>query len=218
MAKPSPTLSGWWASLPNCTASPPTSRHQRTTVMSGHRVRPRVVVPSLTQPWRVPAMGAALIRRVEVAGDVEGVLTLVDEGPIGVLGEGDGGQADLERALAGTLHVPGRGVPRPFGVHVEIRRQGHPTRLPGVAGLEWPPMGSVVLVLTYVFGAAMFATGLYLVGRKQFPWWLKQGGLWPLTNVSPRLGVLQGWAGIGFATSLMAMGVAAVIPGAYRCL
>ena len=76
-------------------------------------------------------------------------------------------------------------------------------------------MGSVVLVLTYVFGAAIFATGLYLVGRKQFPWWLKQGWLWPLTNVTPRVAVLQGWAGIGLGTSVMAMGVGALIQGVY---
>ena len=102
-----------------------------------------------------------------------------------------------------------------MGHVVEIRRQGHPTRLPGVACLEWPLMGSVVLVLTYVFGAAMFATGLYLIGRKQFPWWLKQGWLWPLTNVTPRVAVLQGWAGIGFGTSVMAMGLGALIQGVF---
>jgi hypothetical protein len=76
-------------------------------------------------------------------------------------------------------------------------------------------MGRVVLVLTYVFGAALFATGLYLIRRKQFPWWLKQGWLWPVTNVTPRVAVLQGWAGIGFGTSVVAMGAGALIQGVY---
>jgi len=76
-------------------------------------------------------------------------------------------------------------------------------------------MGSVVLVLTYVVGAAMFATGLYLIGRKQFPRWLRGGWLWPLTNVTPRVALLQGWAGIGFGASVMAMGVGALIQGVF---
>ncbi len=76
---------------------------------------------------------AAAIDRVEVAGDVDRMLALVHERPVGVLGEGDGGQTDLERPLAAAFHVPFGGVPGPFGVHVEIGRQRHPTRLPGVA-------------------------------------------------------------------------------------
>src|SRR6266851_4094908 len=61
MAKPSPTLSGWCASLPYCTACPPTSRHQRTTVMSGQSVRPRVVFTSSTRPVRALATRMARI-------------------------------------------------------------------------------------------------------------------------------------------------------------
>src|SRR6266851_6692438 len=61
IAKPSPTLSGWWASLPYCTACPPTSRHQRTTVMSGHSVRPRVVFTSSRRPVRALASRMARI-------------------------------------------------------------------------------------------------------------------------------------------------------------
>jgi hypothetical protein len=76
-------------------------------------------------------------------------------------------------------------------------------------------MGNVVLVLAYVFGAAMFATGLYLIRRKQFPWWLKLGWLLPLTNVTPRVAVLQGWAVIGLGTSVMAMGAGELIQGVY---
>jgi hypothetical protein len=76
-------------------------------------------------------------------------------------------------------------------------------------------MGNVVLAFAYVFGAAMFATGLYLIGRKQFPWWLRGGWIWPVTNVTPRVAVLQGWAGIGFGTSVMAMGFGALIQGVY---
>src|SRR4029077_4817648 len=48
--KPSATLAGRWASLPNCTACPPASRHQRTTVISGQSVWPRVVLTSSTLP------------------------------------------------------------------------------------------------------------------------------------------------------------------------
>src|SRR5229473_317865 len=61
IAKPSPTLSGWWASLPYCTACPPTSRHHRTTVMSGQSVRPRVVFTSSTRPVRALATRMARI-------------------------------------------------------------------------------------------------------------------------------------------------------------
>jgi hypothetical protein len=48
------------------------------------------------------------------------------EGPgseVGVLGERHRGQADLHRALAGALHRPGQGVPRPLAVHVAIGGQ-----------------------------------------------------------------------------------------------
>src|SRR5438309_8440228 len=59
--KPSPTLSGWWASLPYCTAWPPSSRHHRTTVRSGQRVWPRVVFTSRTRPVRAAALRMARI-------------------------------------------------------------------------------------------------------------------------------------------------------------
>src|SRR5229473_3453209 len=61
ITKPSPTLSGWWASLPYCTACPPTSRHQRTTVISGQRMFPRVVFTSSTRPVRALAIKMARI-------------------------------------------------------------------------------------------------------------------------------------------------------------
>jgi hypothetical protein len=44
-------------------------------------------------------------------------------GEIGVLGERHRGQADLDRPLAGALHRPGEGVPRPLAVHVAIGGQ-----------------------------------------------------------------------------------------------
>jgi hypothetical protein len=74
-------------------------------------------------------------------------------------------------------------------------------------------MGSVVLVLTYLFGAAMFATGLYLVGRREFPWWLSRGWFWPLAQVTPRVAYLQGWAGVALGASVIAMGLGAMLQG-----
>jgi len=74
-------------------------------------------------------------------------------------------------------------------------------------------MGSVVLVLTYVFGAAIFATGLYLIGRREFPWWLTRGWFWPLAQVIPRVAYLQGWAGVALGTSVIAMGLGAMLQG-----
>src|SRR6266851_5120822 len=59
--KPSATLPGSWASLPYWTAWPPTSRHQRTTLMSGLRVWPRVVLTSSTRPVRAAAARMARI-------------------------------------------------------------------------------------------------------------------------------------------------------------
>src|SRR5580704_11105981 len=59
--KPSATLSGWCASLPYCTTCPPTSRHQRTTVMSGLRMWPRVVLTSSTRPVAAAALRTARI-------------------------------------------------------------------------------------------------------------------------------------------------------------
>jgi hypothetical protein len=44
-------------------------------------------------------------------------------GEVGVLGERHRGQADLHRALAGALHRPGEGVPRPLAVHVAVGGQ-----------------------------------------------------------------------------------------------
>src|SRR5439155_18945921 len=61
IGKPSAILSGSWASLPYWTACPPTSRHQRTTVMSGQRSRPRVVLTSSTRPVRAAALRTARI-------------------------------------------------------------------------------------------------------------------------------------------------------------
>src|SRR3989449_8988302 len=58
--KPAAILSGPWASLAYCTAWPPTSRHQRTTVMSGQRTWPRVVFTSSTRPVRAAADNTAL--------------------------------------------------------------------------------------------------------------------------------------------------------------
>ena len=53
------------------------------------------------------------------------MLPLVHERPVGVLGEGKGGKAELEGALAALFHRAARGVPRPLGVHVEIGRKRH---------------------------------------------------------------------------------------------
>src|SRR5439155_5134163 len=58
--KPAAILSGSWASLAYWTAWPPTSRHQRTTVMSGQRTWPRVVFTSSTRPVRAAADNTAL--------------------------------------------------------------------------------------------------------------------------------------------------------------
>ncbi len=74
-------------------------------------------------------------------------------------------------------------------------------------------MGSVVLVLTYVFGAALLATGLYLIGRREFPWWLSRGWFWPLAQVTPRVAYLQGWAGVALGASVIAMGLGAMLQG-----
>src|SRR6266550_921679 len=59
------------------------------------------------------------------------MLTLLHERPVGVLGEGKRGKAELEGPLAALFHRTARGVPRPLRVHVEIGREGHATRLMG---------------------------------------------------------------------------------------
>ena len=90
--------------------------------------------------------------RIEVAGDVDRVLAGVNMVPFGVLGEGYPRKAELQGALTAAFHVPTRSVPRPFGVHVEVRRQGHWTRLAGAAKaaalwIESPPWGTWCLEL-----------------------------------------------------------------------
>src|SRR2546427_3272056 len=59
--KPAAILSGLCASLPYCTACPPSSRHHRTTVMSGHSLSPRVVFTSSTRPVRAAAFSTSRI-------------------------------------------------------------------------------------------------------------------------------------------------------------
>ncbi len=76
--------------------------------------------------------GPALLDRLEVPGDVEAVLALVNHHEVGMLRKGNPRQSELQSPLAAALHRAAGGVPRPFGVHVEVRRQGHRTRLPGV--------------------------------------------------------------------------------------
>ena len=112
--------------------------------------------------------------------------------------------------------MPAGGVPRPFGVHVEIGRQGHGDKgyreSPVRAGwLQCPAVGNAFLVITYVFGVAMFAMGLFLIGRRDFPAWMKGVWLWPLARVTPRVTHLQGWAALAVGTSVMAMGLGALL-------
>jgi hypothetical protein len=64
---------------------------------------------------------------------------------VGVVSERDRRQAELDRPLAALLHGALLSVIGPLGVHVEIRRQGHVTRLAGggaAAGspdsVRWP--------------------------------------------------------------------------------
>ena len=70
-------------------------------------------------------LGPAALYRVEVAGDIDRMLALVHQRPVGVLRKGNCRQSDLDRPLAAALHMPPGGVPRPFGMHVEVGRQSH---------------------------------------------------------------------------------------------
>src|SRR5207245_9807531 len=79
------------------------------------------------QPWE---FGAAALDRVEVAGDVDAVLVLVDLHKVGMVGEGDGRKTQLDRALAAALHRTAAAVVGPLGMHVQIWRSWHASRLP----------------------------------------------------------------------------------------
>ncbi|HSS95260.1 MAG TPA: hypothetical protein VLR46_14900 [Candidatus Dormibacteraeota bacterium] len=72
-------------------------------------------------------------------------------------------------------------------------------------------MGYVVLVSSCLFGVALFAGGLYLVGHRTPPSWMKGGWLLPLNRVTPRISHLQGWAVLAIGTSIIAMGLAALL-------
>jgi hypothetical protein len=72
-------------------------------------------------------------------------------------------------------------------------------------------LGYVVLVSSCLFGVALFALGLYLVGHRNAPSWMKGGWLWPLNRVTPKISHLQGWAGLAIGTSVIAMGLAALL-------
>ena len=92
---------------------------------------------------KVAVLRAAPLDRVEVAVEVDRVLPFVDEGPVGVLGEGDRRKAELEGALAAAFHRAAGRVPRPFGVHVQIGRQGHAEQASGQeTSLISPPWGT----------------------------------------------------------------------------
>src|SRR3989442_6593887 len=88
-----------------------------------------------TKDLQVLELSPAALDRLVEARDVEYMLAVVDGHPVGVLGEGDARQSDLEGPLAGMIPVAARGIPRPFRVHAEIGRQGALTRLPGMATL-----------------------------------------------------------------------------------
>src|SRR5258707_12054532 len=67
---------------------------------------------------------AAAFDGLQIAGDVELVLALVDGDEVGVVGERDGGQAVLHRLPAGGLHVASRGIPPPLAWDVAVGKLG----------------------------------------------------------------------------------------------
>ena len=68
--------------------------------------------------------GAAALEALVVGGDVEQAVAGANVvGEVGVVGEGDRGQPELERAPAAGLHVAARSVPRPLRMDVAVGNQ-----------------------------------------------------------------------------------------------
>ncbi len=91
-------------------------------------------------------------------------------------------------------------------MHVEIRGQGHASRL------QFRAVGYVVEGVAYVGGALLIGAGIFLVMRGSFPTGWSNRLLWPLANVTPIVARLQGWAGIAVGASIIAIVFTTVAP------
>ena len=91
-------------------------------------------------------------------------------------------------------------------MHVEIRRQGHKTRL------QFRAVGYVLEGVAYVSGALLIGAGIFLVMRGTFPTSWNNRWLWPVANVTPTVARLQGWASIGVGVSIVAIVFTTVAP------
>ncbi len=70
----------------------------------------------------------------------------------------------------------------------------------------------LLMAVAYVLGGALVGAGLYLSRQDDFPSWWQRWMLWPLTQVTPRVVHLQGWAGVALGISILALGFTPVVP------
>ena len=73
--------------------------------------------------------------------------------------------------------------------------------------IKWPPVGYVVLGVTYAVGGPLIGIGLYIVLRGSFPGWWMAWMLWPVKRVTPAVARLQGLTAVGLGASIVAIGL-----------
>ena len=70
--------------------------------------------------------------------------------------------------------------------------------------------------LWYLLGAGMIGFGIFTVGHRAFPGWVKGIALWPLVNVTPAVAIMQGWAAVAVGVAVLVYAFAPFIAHGLR--